>query len=60
MSTLIGVRDTKHEEYIDQILGLVETNLRVDPAYFNYHADLPLRLADPHIKKVVVLKIKTH
>ncbi|RVW18795.1 hypothetical protein CK203_102744 [Vitis vinifera] len=54
------LRDNRHLEYRDSIIGAVQAGLNDGPVYFQCYPNFTVRLRDADILDSVVLHIKTH
>ena len=54
------LRDNRHLEYRDSIIGAVQAGLNDGPVYFQCFPNFTVRLRDANILDLVVLHIKTH
>ena len=54
------LRDNRHLEYRDSIIGAVQAGLNDDPVYFQCFPNFRVRIRDADILDSVVLHIKTH
>jgi hypothetical protein len=59
-SVLLRLRDRRHLDFQDSLLGMVESSLYEEPIYFNCHPNYSLSLYDPTLLHVLELNIKTH
>ena len=59
-SIVMCLRDNRHLEYRDSIIGAVQAGLNDDPVYFQCYPNFTVRLRDADILDSVVLHIKTH
>ncbi|KAJ9178720.1 hypothetical protein P3X46_010580 [Hevea brasiliensis] len=58
-SALICVRDKRHNNFNDSLLGIVKSSLCDGPIYFSCYPNFTLSIDDPHIMKALSLDIKT-
>lgn len=56
---MVALRDCRHLDFGDSLLGLVETSLCNGQVYFNCFPNFPVSLTDPHILKTLTLNIQT-
>ena len=54
------LRDNRHLDYRDSIIGAIQTGLHDGPIYFQCFPNFTVRLRDANILDLVVLHIKTH
>ncbi|KAL6313388.1 hypothetical protein AAG906_001100 [Vitis piasezkii] len=54
------LRDNRHLEYRDSIIGAVQAGLNDGPVYFQCYPNFTVRISDADILDSVVLHIKTH
>lgn len=59
-SIVMCLRDNRHLEYRDSIIGAVQAGLNDDPVYFQCYPNFTVRIRDADILDSVVLHIKTH
>lgn len=55
----VALRDCRHINYKDSLLGLFETSLTNGPIYSNCFPNFTVSLTDPHIMKILTLDILT-
>ncbi|PIN19886.1 hypothetical protein CDL12_07433 [Handroanthus impetiginosus] len=58
-SALIIVRDRRHNQFEDSLLGIVESSLCEEPIYFKCFPNFTVSLTDPNILQALTLNIKT-
>ncbi|KAJ9140919.1 hypothetical protein P3X46_031510 [Hevea brasiliensis] len=58
-SALICVRDKRHNNFNDSLLGIVESSLCDGPIYFSCYPNFTISIRDPHVMKALSLDIKT-
>ncbi|PIN20109.1 hypothetical protein CDL12_07206 [Handroanthus impetiginosus] len=58
-SALILVRDKRHNQFEDSLLGIVEPTLCDGPVYFKCFPNFTVSLTDPNIMQSLILNIKT-
>ncbi|PIN08010.1 hypothetical protein CDL12_19419 [Handroanthus impetiginosus] len=58
-SALILIRDRRHNQFEDSLLGIVESTLCDGPVYFKCFPNFTVSLADPNILQSLILNIKT-
>lgn len=58
-AAMLCVRDKRHNNFNDSLLGVVESSLCDGPIFFQCYPNLTLSLMDPHIMKTLILDIKT-
>ena len=51
------LRDKRHKDFSNSLLGIIESNLANDPVYFNCFPNFMVSLDDPHILKTLSLDI---
>lgn len=51
------LRDKRHKDSSNSLLGIIESNLADGPAYFNCYTSFTVALDDPHFFKVLTLDI---
>ncbi|PIN03265.1 hypothetical protein CDL12_24212 [Handroanthus impetiginosus] len=56
--TKLGVRDRRHNQFEDSLLGIVESSLCDEPIYFKCFPNFTVSLTDPNILQSLVLNIK--
>ena len=59
-SIVMCLRDNRHLDYRDSIIGAVQARLNDGPVYFQCYPNFTLRLRDADILDSVVLHVKTH
>ncbi|KAL6332367.1 hypothetical protein AAG906_004937 [Vitis piasezkii] len=59
-SIVMCLRDNRHLEYQDSIIGAVQAGLNDGPVYFQCYPNFTVRIRDADILDSVVLHIKTH
>ena len=59
-SIFICLRDNRHLNYRDSIIGAVQAGLNDGPVYFQFFPNFTVRLKDADILDSVVLHVKTH
>ena len=59
-SIVMCLRDNRHIDYWDSIIGGVQAGLNDDPVYFQCFPNFTVRLRDVDILDSVVLHVKTH
>ena len=59
-SIVMCLRDNRHLEYRDSIIGAVQAGLNDGPVYFQCYPNFTVRIRDADILDSVVLHIKTH
>ena len=55
----MALRDTRHIQFDDSLLGTIQTSLSCGPIYFDCFPNFTVSLHDPHIMKALTLNIKT-
>ena len=55
---LISLRDKRHEDFSNSLLGMVQSNLENGPVYFNCYPNFTLSLHDPHILLALMLDLQ--
>ena len=55
---LISLRDKRHEDFSNSLLGMVQSNLENGPVYFNCYPNFTLSLHDPHILSALMLDLQ--
>ena len=58
-SVLLQLRDARHKNMNNSILGIVESSLANGPIHFDCYPNLKISLHDPHILKILTLGIQT-
>ena len=58
-SVLLQLRDARHKNMTNSILGIVESSLANGPIHFDCYHNLKISLHDPHILKILTLGIQT-
>ncbi|GAV83834.1 MP domain-containing protein, partial [Cephalotus follicularis] len=59
-SVLACLRDTRHLNFNDSLIGAIETSLCNGPVYFDGYPDLTISLTDKNILETLKLKIKLY
>ncbi|GAV82023.1 MP domain-containing protein, partial [Cephalotus follicularis] len=59
-SILACLRDAKHLNFDDSLIGAIETSLCNRPVYFNGYPDLTIYLTDKYILETLKINIKLH
>ena len=59
-SIVMCLRDNRHLDYRDSIIGAVQAGLNDDPVYFQCFPNFTVRLRNADILDSVVLHVKTH
>ena len=59
-SIVMCLRDNRHLDYQDSIIGAFQAGLNDGPVYFQCFPNFIVRLSDAHILDLVVLHVKTH
>ena len=59
-SIIMCLRDNRHLDYRDSIIGVVQAGLNDGPVYFQCFPNFTVRLRDVDILDSVVLHVKTH
>ncbi|GAV92244.1 LOW QUALITY PROTEIN: MP domain-containing protein, partial [Cephalotus follicularis] len=59
-SILACLRDARHLNFDDSLIGAIETNLCNGPAYFDGYPDLTISLTDKSILETLKINIKLH
>ncbi|XP_057454897.1 uncharacterized protein LOC130746323 [Lotus japonicus] len=60
VAVLLCLRDTRHNNFHDSLLGTIESSLSHGPIFFNCYPDLTVSLDDKNILDVLFLNIKLH
>ena len=60
IAIVMCLRDNRHLDYRDSIIGAVQAGLNDGPIYFQCFPNFTVRLRDAHILDSVVLHVKTH
>jgi hypothetical protein len=56
----LALRDARHLNFQDSLLGMIESSLYEGPIYSNCHPNFSLSLYDPTLLHALELNIKTH
>ena len=56
---LISLRDKRHEDFSNYLLGMVQSNLENGPVYFNCYPNFTLSLNNPHILSALMLDLRS-
>ena len=59
MAILLCLRDKRHLNFKDFLLGVIETSFYNDPIYFNRFSNFSVSLRDSSVLNVLTLKIQT-
>ena len=59
-SIVMCLRDNRHLDYRDSIIGAIQAGLSDGPIYFQCFPNFTVRLRDADILDLVVLHVKTH
>ncbi|GAV67801.1 LOW QUALITY PROTEIN: MP domain-containing protein, partial [Cephalotus follicularis] len=59
-SILACLRDARHLNFDDSLIGAIETSLCNGPVYFDGYPDLTISLTDKNILKILKINIKLH
>ena len=59
-SIVMCLRDNRHLDYRDSIIGVVQAGLNYGPVYFQCYPNFTIRLRDADILDSVVLRVKIH
>ncbi|GAV70206.1 MP domain-containing protein, partial [Cephalotus follicularis] len=59
-SVLTCLRDAKHLNFDDSLIGAIETSLCNEPIYFDGYPDLTISLTDKNILETLKINIKLH
>ena len=55
-SILAILRDKRHNDFLNSLLGIIESNLANNPIYFNCFPNFMISLDDPQILKSLSLE----
>ena len=58
-SLLVCLRDARHIQFSDSLLGMIESSLCHGPVYFNCYPNFTVSLTDKNILDVLTLNIQT-
>ena len=59
-SLLTSLRDVRCLDYVQSLIGVMQTSLCHGPVYFNVYPNLSISLTDPNILEAATLNIKTN
>jgi len=59
-SLLTSLRDARCLDYVQSLMGVMQTSLCHGPVYFNVYPNLSLSLTDPNILEAATLNLKTN
>ncbi|KAF2286755.1 hypothetical protein GH714_027433 [Hevea brasiliensis] len=59
-SALVCVRDKRHKDFNDSLLGIIESSLCDGPIYFSCYPNFTISIKDPNIMQALSLDIQTH
>ncbi|KAJ9177061.1 hypothetical protein P3X46_012314 [Hevea brasiliensis] len=58
-SALVCVRDKRHKDFNDSLLGIIESSLCDGPIYFSCYPNFTISIEDPNIMQALSLDIQT-
>ena len=58
IAVLISLRDKRHEDFSNSLLGMVQSNQENGPIYFNCYQNFTLALQDSHILSALMLDLQ--
>ena len=59
-SVLTCIRDKRHRNFSDSLLGCIESTLSEGPIYFNCFPNFTVHLGDKHVTRSLMVDLKTH